>query len=111
MHLFLRLLLLSCPIAFALQESRFEQEVLQDLGIHIAFTDSWIDQLNNKLASLAYPSTYQSHDSNFLFAAYPTLYNKIPYLSLANLPTPVEKLDSLSKELGVNLYIKRDDLT
>ena len=32
-------------------------------------------------------------------------------LQLANLPTPIQKLDHLSKELGVNLYLKRDDYT
>lgn len=32
-------------------------------------------------------------------------------LSLARLPTPVQRLDRLSKELGVDLLIKRDDLT
>ncbi|MBB6446191.1 D-cysteine desulfhydrase family protein [Bacillus benzoevorans] len=32
-------------------------------------------------------------------------------LRLANLPTPIQKLDRLSDELGVNLYLKRDDFT
>lgn len=32
-------------------------------------------------------------------------------LHLANLPTPIQKLDRLSEELGVNLYLKRDDFT
>jgi len=32
-------------------------------------------------------------------------------LHLARLPTPVQRLDRLSEELGVNLLIKRDDLT
>ena len=31
--------------------------------------------------------------------------------SLANLPTPVHKLNNLSKKLGANIWIKRDDLT
>lgn len=31
--------------------------------------------------------------------------------SFLNLPTPVEYLETVSKELGVNFYIKRDDLT
>ncbi len=31
--------------------------------------------------------------------------------TLAQLPTPVERLDRLSEELGVSLYVKRDDLT
>ena len=37
---------------------------------------------------------------------------KMPALiSLANLPTRIEKLERLSKELGKNIYIKRDDFT
>lgn len=32
-------------------------------------------------------------------------------LHLANLPTPIETLPTLSKELGVDLRVKRDDLT
>ena len=36
------------------------------------------------------------------------LENRIP---LALLPTPIQKLERLSGELGVNLYVKRDDLT
>lgn len=47
-----------------------------------------------------------------LFKKYPSLYKKIPYVSLAALPTPVEKLSELEKELGFkHLYIKRDDQT
>ncbi|NRD78153.1 D-cysteine desulfhydrase family protein [Bacillus sp. BRMEA1] len=32
-------------------------------------------------------------------------------LHIANLPTPIQKLDRLSEELGVNIYLKRDDFT
>ncbi|MCM3570271.1 D-cysteine desulfhydrase family protein [Neobacillus mesonae] len=32
-------------------------------------------------------------------------------LHIANLPTPIQKLDHLGEELGVNLYLKRDDFT
>lgn len=34
--------------------------------------------------------------------------NKISFL---HLPTPLERLDTLSEELGVNFYLKRDDVT
>jgi D-cysteine desulfhydrase len=34
-----------------------------------------------------------------------------PRLSLAQTPTPLQKLERVSAELGVNLWIKRDDLT
>lgn len=32
-------------------------------------------------------------------------------ISFLQLPTPLERLDNLSEELGVNFYLKRDDLT
>lgn len=34
-----------------------------------------------------------------------------PRLSLGSLPTPLYRLDNLSRQLGKNIYIKRDDLT
>ncbi|RMH41150.1 MAG: D-cysteine desulfhydrase family protein [Deltaproteobacteria bacterium] len=34
-----------------------------------------------------------------------------PRVRLANLPTPLERLDRLGDRLGVELYVKRDDLT
>ncbi len=34
-----------------------------------------------------------------------------PRRSLANLPTPLERLDRLSDEYGIGIWIKRDDLT
>lgn len=40
------------------------------------------------------------------------LMDEVPRVSLAQLPTPLQKLDNLSKELGgPQIYIKRDDLT
>ena len=47
-----------------------------------------------------------------LFETYPKLKGKIPWISLGNFPTPVEKLNKLGKKIGVeNFYIKRDDLS
>ncbi len=37
--------------------------------------------------------------------------DKIPRIDLAILPTPLEYLPNMSKELNINLYIKRDDCT
>ena len=46
-----------------------------------------------------------------LFMRRPDLASRIPRLPIATLPTPVERLDSLSQELGLpDLFIKRDDL-
>lgn len=32
-------------------------------------------------------------------------------LNFLNTPTPIQRLDNISEELGINLYLKRDDLT
>ena len=46
-----------------------------------------------------------------LFRRYPDT-SKIDYVELASLPTPVERFDDLSAELGFNsLWVKRDDET
>jgi len=37
--------------------------------------------------------------------------SKLPRVSLAQLPTPVHKLSNYSRMLGIDLWIKRDDLT
>ena len=37
--------------------------------------------------------------------------NKIPKVNLATLPTALEYMPNISKELEINLYIKRDDCT
>lgn len=47
-----------------------------------------------------------------LFERFPLLQDKLPYVPLGEFPTPVQKLDKLGGELGMNhLYIKRDDLS
>lgn len=46
-----------------------------------------------------------------LFEQYPMLREKLPYVSLGEFPTPVQKLDRLGVELGISLYVKRDDLS
>ncbi|MEE9613050.1 MAG: pyridoxal-phosphate dependent enzyme [Desulfatiglandales bacterium] len=47
-----------------------------------------------------------------LFEQYPLLQNKLPYTSLGQFPTPVQKLERLGRDLHMShLYIKRDDLS
>jgi D-cysteine desulfhydrase len=47
-----------------------------------------------------------------LFRDYPQLEERLPRVSLAALPTPVEKLEQVGAGIGVSgLYIKRDDLS
>lgn len=47
-----------------------------------------------------------------IFERYPGLAGKIPWLSLGEFPTPIQKLEKLGAELGLDqLYCKRDDLS
>ncbi len=47
-----------------------------------------------------------------LFEQYPTLEQKLPWIPLGEFPTPVQRCNTLGKQIGIdNLYIKRDDLT
>jgi len=47
-----------------------------------------------------------------LFEHYPLLKDRLLYISLGQFPTPVEKLDRLGVDIGLDhLYIKRDDLS
>jgi len=47
-----------------------------------------------------------------LFQRFPLLKDKLPYVSLCQFPTPVNKLDKLGQAIGLeHLYIKQDGLT
>ncbi len=47
-----------------------------------------------------------------LFEEYPALKEKLPYIRLGTLPTPVQKADRLGNALNTSrLYVKRDDLS
>ncbi len=47
-----------------------------------------------------------------LFEKYPKLKEKLPYISLCDLPTPLLHLNRIGDQLGINhLYLKQDGLT
>jgi D-cysteine desulfhydrase len=46
-----------------------------------------------------------------LFETFPSLREQLPWTPLVDAPTPVERLERVSAELGVEVWIKRDDLT
>ena len=47
-----------------------------------------------------------------LFEKYPALEKRLPWISLGNWPTPVQKLKTLGKTVGYpNIWIKHDDLS
>jgi 1-aminocyclopropane-1-carboxylate deaminase/D-cysteine desulfhydrase-like pyridoxal-dependent ACC family enzyme len=46
-----------------------------------------------------------------LFEAFPALRRRVPFVPLADLPTPLERMERLSAEVGADLWVKRDGLT
>ncbi len=47
-----------------------------------------------------------------LFERFPALRDKLPYVSLCEFPTPIERLNIMGEKIGLDhLYVKRDDLT
>ena len=51
-------------------------------------------------------------DSRALFNRYPALRDTLPFIPLANLPTPIHRITSLEEAVGIDeLWVKRDDLT
>jgi len=46
-----------------------------------------------------------------LFESFPGLARSLPWTSLVERPTPVQRLDHLGDRLGAEIWVKRDDLT
>jgi 1-aminocyclopropane-1-carboxylate deaminase/D-cysteine desulfhydrase-like pyridoxal-dependent ACC family enzyme len=46
-----------------------------------------------------------------LFDAYPALREQVPFVPLADLPTPLERMERLSVRVGAEIWVKRDGLT
>jgi D-cysteine desulfhydrase len=46
-----------------------------------------------------------------LFDAFPALRDRVPFVSLADLPTPLEPMERLSAEVGSEVWVKRDGLS
>ena len=49
--------------------------------------------------------------SRLLFDTFPALRDRVPFTPLADLPTPLEKMERLSAEIGAEIRIKRDGLS
>lgn len=91
--------------ARTLQRSLEKQHNLPESLFHktLALADS------SEMISYYTPSVAIHHA---LFRAYPSLHEKLPVVTFAQLPTPVQKLSALSSLVGIDqLYIKRDDMT
>jgi D-cysteine desulfhydrase len=52
-----------------------------------------------------------SQPSRPLFDAYPGLRSRVPFVPLADLPTPLHRLERLSERLGAEIWVKRDGRT
>ena len=46
-----------------------------------------------------------------LFDRYPALREQVPFVPLADLPTPLQPMEALSARVGADLWVKRDGLT
>ena len=46
-----------------------------------------------------------------LFDAFPALHDRVPFVPLADLPTPLQRMERLSAEVGAEIWVKRDGLT
>jgi D-cysteine desulfhydrase len=93
------------------QDKVLELELFQALEVQAKMKSDWMKELNNKLSSLGYKSKFNGSDTNSLSTAYPALRDRIPYVALAALPTPVVKLPAISQLFGVPVYMKDDSLT
>lgn len=107
-------LLSFAPLLFFIQSHTCqinEKTLLRDFHIEVKPHSSWIQELNAG-GALTHQKIEKQRSSTMipLFKQYPNL-QFLPYVSLCSLPTPVQKLESLSTMLNASLYIKRDDLT
>lgn len=89
-------------------------KITELLGNNISMKHNaeWIEQLNQAAAQENPVLQKQLEESCLvlpLAKKFPAL--RVPHISLCVLPTPVQKLENLSKELGAQVYIKRDDMT
>jgi D-cysteine desulfhydrase len=46
-----------------------------------------------------------------IFAKFPALKGKVPFIPLANLPTPLTPMEKLSSHIGAEIWVKRDGLS
>jgi D-cysteine desulfhydrase len=46
-----------------------------------------------------------------LFEAFPILRDRLPFVPLADLPTPLERMERLSAQVDAEIWVKRDGLT
>ncbi len=91
-----------------------DQQLLETLTNNINYDQATLSTLT-KLVDPKPASRTQvikkRNDDFPLYKRYPSVEQALPSDQLCQLPTPVYKLEHASKALGIDLYIKRDDLT
>lgn len=108
-------IILICIITIAnAKDFAFEYQTIQNLGKYLHVNETILHELMRMIdepAKLDVPIKYPATMIP-LFNYFPTLAEKIPYISLGNFPTPINQCKNLGEVLGIkNLYIKRDDLS
>jgi 1-aminocyclopropane-1-carboxylate deaminase/D-cysteine desulfhydrase-like pyridoxal-dependent ACC family enzyme len=91
-----------------------ERNLLDTFLEHVSVSPSIATKLYELVTDREYPCLPVDKKMSLLplVQAYPSLYGKIPYISLGILPTAVQKMAACGKELGLShVYIKRDDQT
>lgn len=107
------LLIIGLQASFSLSKVYGEQLFINSLMAYTKNSDIDKNSLMKQVRPLQkHNSIVFKHPTAQIFSYYPGLINKLQYISLGNLPTPVHKLENMSSFLDIpNLYIKRDDLT
>lgn len=96
-----------------------ENKIIEQLARYLSFTPH-VQTSFNKCTTLSHalqelpqeqePIVLRGGEKNLLFVAYPELCKKLSYVHFADLPTPIHACKNLSKQLGVDLFVKQDGL-
>jgi len=101
---------------FSLQAAHIHDSVMVDkLARYISVSDCALQALYAKASDVECDDIKFTSRLSFnrpLFQSFPKLANKLSHIDLGDLPTSVQRMESLGSTIGcTNLYIKRDDNT
>ena len=90
-----------------------DAQLLKTLTTHSKVSKKSLQRLNALVSQSPQPCTtiIKVNTSFPLYKAYPAIETSLPSVQICELPTPAYKLKNVSKSLGIDLYIKREDLT
>ncbi|MDP3889548.1 MAG: pyridoxal-phosphate dependent enzyme [bacterium] len=87
-----------------------EKLFIADLNTFLPVSPSCLETLQSLALSAKSVVSFQS-GNNHLFENYPALRDHISYVTLGTFPTPIKKLEHLSKKFDVSLYVKQDNIS